>query len=211
MSPESNSELRCRLEKITSQSPDNWKRLFLELDLTHPHSIRCLPHEHQEPYNCFESAFELADSPAYRTIAETFMDLAGSEGDNAPSIFFVNFRFVNFLIGRGALVEINKGELTVSDVVVYLDDGDTPQHAGKIASQEGLIKSKWGCGLFLEHDLWEVPESYGNTARFFRRVPAFMAELAFRKFAEFQNDFKNFIQSCDYLEDCFRELGDDVS
>jgi len=210
MSPESNSELRCHLKKITSQSPDNWERLISELTSTHPHSIRCLPHEHREPYTCFESAFELADSHAYRKIAESFADWGGSDADNAPSIFFVNFRFVDFLIGCGVLVEINKGELTVSDVVVYLDDEDTPQHAGKIAPQEGLIKSKWGGGLFLEHGLWEVPESYGNTARFFRSIPAVKAERAFQKFVESQNDFKEFIKSCE-LEDSLRELGDDVS
>ena len=210
MSQESNSELRCRLEKIISQSPDDWERLISELASTPPHSIRCLPHEHREPYTCFESAFELADSRAYRKIAESFADWGGRDAENAPSIFFVNFRFVHFLIGRGELVEINEGELKVGDVVVYLDDEDTPQHAGKKAPQEGLIKSKWGDGRFLEHGLWEVPKRYGNTARFFRSIPAVEAERAFRKFVESQNDPEKFIQSCD-LEDCLRELGDDVS
>lgn len=203
MSLKNNPELRYRLEKISSESHDNWERLISELGSTHPHSIRCLPHEHPEPYNCFESAFELADLRAYRRIAESSKDW------NSPDIFYANYRFVQFIIRREVLMEINEGEQTVCDVLVYLDDEDTPQHAGKIAPQEGLIESKWGTGCFLEHGLWEVPASYGNQARFFRSIPAVEAARAFRKFVESQNDSQNFILSCD-LEDCLRELGDDV-
>ena len=201
MSQESNSELRCRLDKITSQSPDNWERLISELAPPHCHSIERLEVVTAHPYNCYEYAFELVGSCPYRLIAETDADLN-------LGTYIAEAEFAHFLIESVVLKEINKDEIRPDDVVVYLDIKGTPQHAGKVGTLAGRIKSKWGCGPFFEHGLWEVPKRYGNT--FFRSIHAVKAERAFRKFVEAQNGHKNFIQPYD-LEDCLKKLGDDVS
>ncbi len=104
--------------------------------------------------------------------------ISDADVGGGSNVFFAGSAFARYLI-ETALVEIAADEALSGDIVVYLDDDGTPRHAGKIASADKRIKSKWGGGLFLEHGLWEVPESYGNTVRFYRAIPANNAEQAF--------------------------------
>ncbi len=62
------------------------------------------------------------------------------------------------------------------------------------------IKSEWGGGLFLEHGLWEVPESYGNVVRFYPRLHAEKAEEAFLEYCRSQDDFDDFVSAFDFKD-----------
>jgi len=59
---------------------------------------------------------------------------------------------------------------TLRAVGVYLD-GEVPKLAGRSTAQTAI--SKWGGhGTHIwEHALWDVPDVYGNEARFFEPLP----------------------------------------
>ena len=188
---ESNSDLRRCLQEITdmaagrSMSPDQLEKEILRLASTHPHLIRRLREDEAKGYRCFVYAFELVDSLKYHAIADADMALGWG-------IFFAGTEFARFLIEHGTSEEINESEIRPDDVVVYLDGESTPKHAGKIAPQEGRIKSQWGGGIFLEHGLSEVPESYGNAVKFYRRISDEQAEQVFLEFVKFHDRFPEF-------------------
>ena len=185
-----NSELRRCLQEITDMQgiSDNqrWMKI-VKLASTHRRSIQRLQLVTAQPYNCFEYAFELVGSHKYQLIA----DADAADGRN---VFFAGSEFARFLIESRALVKINEGEARPGDVVIYLDDESTPEHAGKIVSRDKRIKSKWGeTKLFLEHGLWEVPERYGNTVTFYRSICAGQAEKIFLEFVKSRDGWEEFI------------------
>ncbi len=49
----------------------------------------------------------------------------------------------------------------------------------------GRLISKWGTGHLYEHEVLEVPLSYGKNVRFFKRLSF---EEAFKNFARFAED-----------------------
>lgn len=173
---------------------DELEQIIAELASSHPHSIRRLLDE-ARGYRCFVHAFDLVGSHGYQLIA-------GADAAAGREVFFAGSEFARFLMETGTLVEISEDEVLPGDVVIYLDDKGAPKHAGKTASEDKRIKSKWGGGLFLEHGLWEVPESYGNTVRFYRAIPADKAEQAFLEFARSRDDFDEFVAAFD-LKDLF--------
>ena len=197
-----NSELRRRLQEITDMAaehgmfPDQLEQMIDELASTHAHSIRRLRKDEAKGYRCFVYAFELVDSPKYGWIAEADTAIG-------RNIFCAGSEFARFLIETGALVEIDEDEPRLGDVVIYLDDEGTPEHAGKIVSSDKQIKCKWGgTKLFMEHGLWEVPESYGNTVTFFRSICAGQAEQTFLEFVKSRDGGEEFIDDY-HLRDLF--------
>jgi hypothetical protein len=77
---------------------------------------------------------------------------------------FPGKEFVEALLADGRLRE-NEGP-----IVIYLRD-DAPEHAGR---RDGdAVISKWGAGgtHIWRHALWDVPDSYGDVARFFAPLP----------------------------------------
>ncbi len=191
-----NSELRRCLQEITDMQgiSDNQREMkIVKLASTHRHSIRRLEVVTAHPYNCYEYAFELIGSRPYRLIAKTDADLK-------LDTYFAGSEFAHFLIKSAVLEEINKDEIRPDHVVVYLDIKGTPQHAGKIGTLDGRIKSKWGGGLFLEHGLWEVPESYGNTVRFYQKIPATEAEKMILEFVESRDGSSDFVRDYNLID-----------
>lgn len=201
MPSECNSELRHRLQEITDMPAKNEMsadQLWLEiagLASTHPHSIQRLPQDEAKGYPCFVHAFELVDSRAYKNIADC-------DAGRSRNVFFGGSEFARFVMESEELVEVNEGEIRLSDLVIYLDDEGTPKHAGKIVSRDKRVKSKWGGGLFLEHGLWEVPESYGNTVSFCQRIPTTAAERVFLQFVKSRDGVEEFVDTYD-LKDLF--------
>jgi len=168
--------------------------MIAELASVHRHSIRRLTDE-ATSHRCFVHAFELVGSQAYNLISD-------ADAGGGRNVFFAGSAFARYLIETGTLVEIAADETLSGDIVIYLDDDGAPSHAGKIASADKRTKSKWGGGLFLEHGLWEVPESYGNTVRFYHAIPAHGAEQAFLEFVKSRDGFDEFVEAWD-LTDLF--------
>lgn len=101
------------------------------------------------------------------------------------------------LIQSGVLTEINDGEANPDDIVIYIVGESIPKHAGKITPDARRVKSKWGTGLFWEHELLEVPESYGNKIRIYREIPAVEAERIFLEFVKSQDGWEEFAEKFD--------------
>lgn len=183
-------ELRRRLQQIVDSMPVfNQELAITELASTFSHSLLRLRDAQAEKWNCFAFAFNLGTSRAYEQIA-----WADRRGCNT---FFASPRFVQFVIQKESVSEISEGEAQPGDVVIYLDDDRAHKHAGKITPNHGRVKSKWGVGHFWEHGLWEVPEKYGNTVRFFRDIPEATAEREFLEFAKLQPGFEKFVEKHD--------------
>jgi hypothetical protein len=120
-------------------------------------------------FTCFQFALGLTDPP------ELIVQIATIYSDVFPNSEFVNYLVVNYLT-EIALEEIQEG-----DIVIYYTGG-TPTHAGLI--KNGLVVSKWGTAHLWQHNLFEVPQRYGNEVRFFRPITEEDSQLAFLRYAE---------------------------
>ncbi|MGZ5126401.1 MAG: hypothetical protein ACXWC1_26795 [Burkholderiales bacterium] len=150
-------DLRSRLNQITQNGkPETHPEMIHELRRTHQHSIEITegPAAYDR-YTCVMHAFELVEDPEYIDIAQA-----------APADIFASPRFVDRLIERRDLVELPGP--TQGALVVYLDN-DAVRHIGRLLS-DSRVESKWGIGLLYQHDLFEVPSSYGSVVRFFKPI-----------------------------------------
>lgn len=198
-----NSNLRRRLQEITDEAaasnvtPSELEQMIADLASTHPHSIRCVGKE-QSFHRCFAHAFQLTQS-------ETYYRIADIDACSGRKVFFAGSEFARFLTQRGKLQEISQNEARPGDVVIYFDDEEMPEHAGRIVADGKRIKSKWGGGgLLLEHRLYEVPESYGEVVRFYRIILTEEAEWAFLEFAKSREGFDEFVELYE-LRDLFQK------
>ena len=112
---------------------------------------------------CIPYALGLVARRAYWSIAERTGVQAKSD-------------FMEWLLSR--LEELD--EPASGALVVYSNKGQLT-HVGTIRGA-GKVISKWGWFPAYEHGLWEVPASYGNQVKFFRKPDE---EEALRLFEEF--------------------------
>lgn len=109
---------------------------------------------------CYAFAFGLAYDTTYRRLM-----IERRAAAKTP----IHSGFVADMLNEGVLAErvvlVRSG-----DIVVYFD-ADGPAHAGVVVEAlEGLVRvrSKWSAALDVhEHDLWEVPASYGDAVRYY--------------------------------------------
>jgi len=169
-----NFEFRKRLSKITEETLlEQHEELVSNLANEHPHSIILKlgkPDGKKSNYNCFIFAFNLTDSPVYEEIAST-----------PPYNVFANSEFCDFLLKKRILEEKTWDDKNEGDIIMYFDEG-VPKHAGKIYAHR--IISKWGTGHLWEHDIYEVPISYGNEYRIFSTLSEALAITAFIEYAK---------------------------
>jgi hypothetical protein len=173
-----NSELRERLQAITdscSGQNDLQKQvgLIVALYASHPHSIS--PIGEAQPgkpetyrFNCHEYAFDLRGSSEIKKIAVQYHSI------------FPGRDYVAWLI-ENVLTEVTISEARDGDFVVYFSN-DQIMHTGVWTSSK--VRSKWGLAHLWEHGLYEVPASYGNTVRFFRKLAREQCIAAFVQYAE---------------------------
>ena len=169
--------LRQRLWDITI-GPDRapvseWAQRFSGLRSEFLHTIKVLPNPYGtaiplEHFTCFLHVLGLAQCLEYIKIAARYSDL------------FAGTDFMLFLIREGTLRQIVREDPSDGDIIVYFES-DQPKHAGFVF--QGRIRSKWGTGLFVEHDIWEVPTSYGHEYRYFTPLNTEAALEAFLSFA----------------------------
>lgn len=173
-------ELRHKLTEITVQEVSLHADLLEQLSLKHKNTIARLPIDdgiscEQEDFMCFEYALRLVFSAEYLGIKEfelrTRIHPIGASAE-----------FMIFLLERQYLSEIEEENAERGDLVVYFEEGK-PTHAGILKESRRVI-SKWGKGLLLEHQLFEVPAIYGNECRFFKRPEVAACEDAFIEYAE---------------------------
>ena len=172
-----NRTLRQKLWGITSgpeQAPvSEHAQRFSDLASRISHTIKVLPNPYGnavplERSTCFMHVLGLAQCPSYIEIATRDPEL------------FAGTEFMRFLLHEGVLRGVVGKDPTDGDIIIYFD-GDRPEHAGFVF--QGRVRSKWGVGRFVEHDLWEVPIHYGDEYGYFEPVTTDAALEAFLNFA----------------------------
>lgn len=144
------------LAAITNDIPNTVKLL------TSPHPIH--------RYTCLVHVFDFTEKPAYIEIARWGFNIGYASPD-----------FAHWLIDHGFLKELSLEAVQEGDMVFYFDPQGRLKHAGLMISKDRVL-SKWGTGHLFEHQLNEVPESYGNTKRFYSRMECDGALAHFKEY-----------------------------
>lgn len=118
-----------------------------------PHSIEMLsgPNDNLR-YNCVMYALGIEENQEYIELVYA-----------CPEDIHGDTSFVQFLIQNGDLDERKHPELGL--LAVYFDEG-VVRHIGRLISESRVV-SKWGIGQLYEHDILNVPRSYGGIVRYF--------------------------------------------
>lgn len=138
-----------------------------------PHTIQLVsiadPAIHQ---NCFQWALDLCH------------ELAHWVGEWGITDLFAGSKFVQGLIPY--LVPVSESDVDEGNLVLYFDEG-IPTHAGLV--KESDVISKWGKGHIYRHSRLEVPLSYGNEIRFYRKPPASVVATRFVRYIRSHPDY----------------------
>jgi hypothetical protein len=172
------TELREELEKITSGSDvSSHKRKIETLCKDFGCSIRVSDEydpTKREKFHCFEYALD-----PYRSVqepirigAEEFVRFNSNEND-PDEIFWC--QFLEYLVEKGYMREKEESVLANNDLVIYFRNSK-PKHAG--LWKNGRVTSKWGSkGLLYNHEIFELPVSYGTPKYFSGIQPALHKKL----------------------------------
>lgn len=122
-------------------------------------------------YTCLMHVFHFTEKPEYIDIADYRLGrvYAGAE-------------FAHWLIENERLTEVSQAEAQNGDLIVYFREGRF-KHIG-LWQPNGRVLSKWGIGNLYDHELFEIPESYGNDVKFYRRLSYEDAYDLLTQFAE---------------------------
>lgn len=123
-----------------------------------------------EGYTCAVHAFQLTDDPTYIQVA--------SFGSGQT---FAGAEFVTFLMKTGLLAS-RRSLVLPGDLIVYLDCGKF-RHVGRMKTETRVV-SKWGTGCLYEHQIWEVPATYGDEIQHFVGIDADASLDLFIQYAE---------------------------
>lgn len=113
--------------------------------------------ENQHAFNCFMHVLNLADRITPNVV----------EQEGKKFRFIVNSSLFRKFYDAGLLSEISLDQLEPNDLIVYYN-GQEKMHAGRYIAPN-LVESKWGVGPLFRHGLWNVPKSYGDSLRYFKK------------------------------------------
>jgi hypothetical protein len=164
--------LRDRLQAMTEvEDVSQHAAILATIGRACPNTVQIVASQHPEGrYTCMMHVMEFVGSLKYEAIA--------SKGFN---VVFAGRQFAHWLLEEYILIE--KPEIDVKEqiIVLYFANGRF-MHAGLSFNRHRVI-SKWGTGHLYEHALWEVPQSYGDTVRFFKKPTCEEALNCFIRFA----------------------------
>lgn len=139
-----NTKLRILLEDVPKEVCAEQEKKLNDIYKSHKHSIAVRDSDHLfhdwGTFNCFEYALGLTDLDGYVVVKKQNV--------------FANSAFMKYLIENN-LITKNSGGKTI----IYFNEEREPKHAGVLINNRVL--SKWGTGLVYEHEILEVPLSYG--------------------------------------------------
>lgn len=152
--------LRKQLESITQAYPRHQQWAYLErLAQYNNHNIRPMADPWPEHnYTCLVYALGLTSSRVYQQIVARNEEV------------FAGPEFALYLINQQALNTVNQPK--PGDIVLYSTSFEHRHeicHAGVI-NDSGLVVSKWGLGSMWQHELFELPSSYGKHASFYTAI-----------------------------------------
>jgi hypothetical protein len=165
--------LRKKLVAMTdADTEDQYLELFAAAIQNHPNAVTRLYSAHPiGRYTCFVHVFGFTEKPEYVAIARW-----GFNGQ------FAGPEFAHWMIDHQELKEVSEAEAQPGDMVMYFNDEGRLKHTG-IYLGVNRVESKWGKGHLFEHDLFAVPESYGTTVKYFRKIPGEDVLESFKQFA----------------------------
>lgn len=155
---ESWSEYLTLLAKVSSQ----FKNKIVLLDSPNP----------VERYTCVVHVLDFTEKPEFLAI--------DSRGFN---VVIAGPNFLHWLLAKELLTEVAEPDACEGYLVLYFDQNGRIKHAG-LTLGNGRVESKWGKGGLLQHDIFEVPASYGSNVRYFRRVQSDQALEYFKCYAK---------------------------
>jgi hypothetical protein len=118
------------------------------------------------------AGFDFAEKDGYAAVATSGLGRIFASGD-----------FAHFLVEHNLLIEVTQRGAREGRFVFYFNDAGRFKHAGRMLG-DGRVISKLGIGHLYEREVFEVPESYGNTVRFFGGLSYEEAFEHFLRFAE---------------------------
>ncbi len=113
-------------------------------------------------YNCFVYAFGLENDREFL-------------GGQNP----IQKEFVRYLLSKGVLQV--KEMHAAGDLIFYEDASQAITHGGIMWSPTKVI-SKWMWGCTIEHDLWDVPSSFGDKVFFCNPVESRMVKQMYQEY-----------------------------
>ena len=187
-SPDMDRALRDRIDAVLwkFQTAPEQATALEEIRSVHSHSVRPVQLEafceifwgQTIEYDCFTFALDLIDCPERIAVREYAPRTIGPA--KRPGIANV-LPGPNFLASLLLTEQTSMESCRDGDVVVYYDKFGNAQHAGKLIG--GLIVSKWGMkGALWQHELCDVPSSYGTSAKFYSQQPR---DLVRRRWLEY--------------------------
>lgn len=161
------SKLRKELNKICEMLDDMQIRSQLkqlkDKGLDHTVNLKEPSEKLEKEFTCFEYALGLNNSQEY--IRKRKMLKEAGFGCVCDS-YFVQWLVTKDYIKKDYIKKDSK------EIVLYYKSGISgPQmlkHAG-IVGKSQIIISKWGQGNVYEHDLFHIPEEYGNSPYYFKK------------------------------------------
>jgi hypothetical protein len=102
---------------------------------------------------------------------------------NSDPPIYANACFVYYLLCHKVLCEKPITSRDEGDILLYFS-GELAVHAARVHEHTKRAISKWGRGLFLEHEILDTPASYGSLVRCFEPIPCSAAEDHFKRYAE---------------------------
>lgn len=183
------ADLRARLETITNnENIEEHLSAIESLKSELSHTIRLVQRaDPATPRNCYEFAFGMN------------WELTHWIGSLGLPDLFVGPKFVTERL-LPLLSPIEQSGLQDGDLVLYFD-GDTPTHAELIKGTR--VVSKWGKGHIYEHDIDEVPATYGSTSRYYSKMPD---GVATRRFIEYVCSHPDYGAFQDLFEENFGHM-----
>lgn len=149
-------DIRGLLSSIVDSANDSWWKpdLFQKNILPiFPEEITIVslpPTTDSENCNCVTYALDL--------LAEAQLDELSHKS--------IDPRFITYLIRTNALIEITDGKVLPGTLIVYAPSIDSIQHVGLMDDKDTVI-SKWNVGPVLKHKILHIPQTYGDTVKFY--------------------------------------------
>lgn len=115
-------------------------------------------------FNCFVYALGLEDDPEFL-------------GGRNP----IQQKFVKHLLAANVLTVTDAPK--VGDFIFYEDKNGTITHSGIVQKHE-VIHSKWMWGALFEHDIWDVPSSFGDEVFYTNLINSAEAKQEYIKYRD---------------------------
>jgi len=185
---EDRNELRQRLDENSGHSPEDTARhreRVEALSAACPHSIKYIEEGAGNRSDCMVYALEI---PIKLVVIAATLDS-------------IVDKFFTVALPR-LLEQVPDSEVSEGRVVLYFKDGKT-KHIGRI--QGDRVISKWGKNPVYEHDIFEVPASYGDEYEFFKQPSVRYITNKFIEFVrrhsryvDIRATFEEFVIECSY-------------